>query len=225
MTDGINFEILNKHLSELQKLVEEAVDYALERTSKSLGRITYSDLPQLFEVCRNLLTSGGEYTQDKLTDKYLEFYKLYKSRIMEKAWYILWSLLEESGVRVKTIYIADRMGGEGTSFAQESGRTIGRDIDMLVVVYKESYNKHSKKVAKRVEQQMNEAVLNAINNILEEHKVDHELLTLCKVNGLFEVELFKSDEEAKKWSYLYQYTRDDFVKQRTKRTSLLPPKT
>ncbi len=206
-------------LCQIEKIVEEAVDLALERLKYSRFKVQRKDVPLLFYKCMETLTTGLDdrdlFSREGLG--YLEFYKFFKKYIEEKAWYTVWRLFDLRNVKIEKIVVADRMGGEGV---HDNRFYMGRDIDLLLVI--EEDLERARGEAIRIEDQLNRTVGNKLQKIfLDSGGRSPEELKKCKAYDLFEIEVFGSEREAKRWGYLKEYNRRDYLLKRVKETSLL----
>ncbi len=194
-------------LYRLERMVEEAVDYALSRLRSSGMSLSRSDVPRTFLRCMYLFTTGFEFEDlERLDVVYLEFYKFFKKYLEERCWFILWRLFELRGIRISRFIIADRMGGEGL---HEYRYYMGRDIDCMVVV--EDDLSRAKGEAMRIEDEVNGVVANRLRKIvLESGEASEEELESCKNYDLFELEVFDRVEDARRWGILREYTREDY---------------
>ncbi len=206
-------------LCQIEKIVEEAVDLALERLKSSRFKMQRRDVPLLFYTCMEILTTGLD-DRNFLSKEglgYLEFYKFFKKYIEERAWYIVWRLFDMRKVRIKKMVVADRMGGEGI---HDNRFYMGRDIDLLLVI--EDDLERAKGEAIRIEDQLNRTVGNKLQKIfLDSGGRSPEELKRCKAYDLFEIDVFGSEMEARKWGYLKEYNRRDYLLKRVRETSLL----
>ncbi len=195
------------YLSKLERMVEEAVDYALSRLSHNGMKLSRSDVPRTFLRCMYLFTTGFEFEDlERLDIVYLEFYKFFKKYLEERCWFIIWRLFELRGIRVRRFIIADRMGGEGL---HEFRYYMGRDIDCMIVV--EGDLKKAKGEAIRIEGEVNGVVGNRLQKIiLEAGTISEEELKNCKTYDLFELEVFDREEDARRWGVIREYTREDY---------------
>ncbi len=195
------------YLYKLERMVEEAVDYALSRLSHNGMKLSRSDVPRTFLRCMYLFTTGFEFEDlEKLDLVYLEFYKFFKKYLEERCWFIIWRLFELREVKVRKFIIADRMGGEGL---HEFRYYMGRDIDCMIVV--EGDLKKAKGEAIRIEGEINGVVGNRLQKIiLEGGELSEEELKNCKTYDLFELEVFDKEEDAKRWGVIREYTREDY---------------
>lgn len=206
-------------LCQIEKLVEEAVDYVIERLKSSNFNVRRKDVPQMFYACMEILTTGLD-DRSMLSRKglrYLEFYKFFKKYVEERVWYIVWRLFDLRKVKVRKIIVSDRMGGEGI---HDSRFYMGRDIDLLLVV--EDDLERVKGEAIRIEDRLNDAVGNRLQKIfLDSGGRSPEELRKCKTYNLFEIDVYGSETEAKRWGYLKEYDRKDYLMKRIDETSLL----
>ncbi len=206
-------------LGEIEKAVEEAIEYAIRRMRAANYRISEADVPKLYYKCMKILTTG--FDEEALMSKeyltYLEFYKFFKKRVEERVWPLIWKLFEIRGVRVRRIIIADRMGGEGIT---ESRAYMGRDIDCMVVVDSRDLKK-AKEEAIRIEEMVNQTVGNKLQKILIDNgKANEKELKKCKFYDLFEIEVFDDEEKARKWGSILELSRKDFLREIAKKTLL-----
>ncbi|MDK2373154.1 MAG: hypothetical protein QI197_07250 [Candidatus Korarchaeota archaeon] len=195
------------YLYKLERMVEEAVDYALSRLSHNGMKLSRSDVPRTFLRCMYLFTTGFEFEDlERLDLVYLEFYKFFKKYLEERCWFIIWRLFELRGIRVSKFIISDRMGGEGL---HEFRYYMGRDIDCMIVV--EGDLRKAKGEAIRIEGEINGVVGNRLQKIiLEGGKLSEEELKNCKTYDLFELEIFDKEEDARRWGVIREYTREDY---------------
>ena len=206
-------------LGETERVVKEAIKYAVKRMKAAKYRISEADVPKLYYKCMKMLTTGlSEETlmsREYLT--YLEFYKFFKKRVEERAWPLIWKLFEIRGVKVRKIIIADRMGGEGIT---ESRAYMGRDIDCMVVVDTQDLER-AKEEAIRIEEMINQTVGNKLQKILIDNgKANEKELKKCKFYDLFEIEVFDDEEKAKRWGSILELSRRDFLREMAKKTLL-----
>ncbi len=196
-----------RYLYKLERMVEEAVDYALSRLSHNGMKLSRSDVPHTFLRCMYLFTTGFEFEDlEGLDIVYLEFYKFFKKYLEERCWFIIWRLFELRGIRVSKFIIADRMGGEGL---HEFRYYMGRDIDCMIVV--EGDLRKAKGEAIRIEGEINGVVGNRLQKIiLEGGELLEEELKNCKTYDLFELEVFDKEEDARRWGIIREYTREDY---------------
>jgi len=201
----------------LERMVEEAVEYALSRLSQNGMRLDKADVPQTFLRCMYLFTTGFEFEDlEKMDVVYLEFYKFFKKYLEERCWFVIWRLFELRGVKVRRFIIADRMGGEGL---HEFRYYMGRDIDCMIVV--DGDLRKAKGEAIRIEGEVNGVVGNRLQKIiLEGGDISEEELKSCKTYDLFELEVFNREEDARRWGVIREYTREDYRRRMAGRTFL-----
>ncbi len=195
-------------LYNLGSLVREAVGYAISRLSANGFKLKEAEVPRLFLHCMHLLTTSFNYEDlSEMDTSYMEFYKFFRKYIEERFWLIVWRLLELRGVKVKEIIITDRMGGEGLS---EFRYYMGRDIDCMIVV-NGSLSK-AKIEARRIEEELNNVVSNELQKVAIDKRADDYLENHESYN-LFEIEVFDSEEEAKRWGIIAKYDKKMYKKE------------
>ncbi len=217
MTRGISRNWIReeeyKLLYSLESLIEDAISYAISRLATNGFKLSKAEVPRLFLHCMHLLTTGFDYEDlSRMDVSYLEFYKFFRKYIEERCWLIVWRLFELRGVRVKEIIITDRMGGEGLS---EFRYYMGRDIDCMIVV--DGLLSKAKMEAERIEEEMNNVVSNELQKVaMDEGAKDY--LENRESYDLFEIEVFDSEEEAKKWGIIAKYDREMYKRKITEST-------
>ena len=197
-------------LIQLERLVDEAIDHSIRRLRSSGFSLSDEDIPKLLNSCLDMMERCPSHFPSAEETAFQEFYKFFKKYLEERVWYFVWRLLSLRGVRVKGMFIADRVGGEGL----RSGRpTMGRDIDYLVIV--DGDLEEAKAAAREVEEILNATIGNRVSELLR-RKVNEKVLRECKFFSLVEIDVFANEREARAWAPLREIDRSSYLRVRAR---------
>ncbi len=197
-------------LIQLERLVDEAVDHSVRRLRSSGFSVSDEDVPQLLNACLDMMERCPSHFPTAEETAFQEFYKFFKKYLEERVWYFVWRLLSLRGVRVREIFIADRVGGEGL----RSGRpAMGRDIDYLVIV--DGDLSSARRTAKEVEKLLNVTIGRRISELLR-RRVSERVLRECKFFSLVEIDVFSDEREARAWAPLREIDRSSYLRVRAR---------
>ena len=197
-------------LIQLERLVDEAVDHSVRRLRSSGFSVSDEDVPQLLNACLDMMERCPSHFPTAEETAFQEFYKFFKKYLEERVWYFVWRLLSLRGVRVREIFIADRVGGEGL----RSGRpAMGRDIDYLVIV--DGDLSSARRTAKEVEELLNVTIGRRISELLR-RRVSERVLRECKFFSLVEIDVFSDEREARAWAPLREIDRSSYLRVRAR---------
>ncbi len=197
-------------LIQLERLVDEAIDHSIRRLKAAGFGLDEDDVPRLLNACLDMMEGCPSRYPTAEETAFQEFYKFFKKYLEERLWYFVWRLLSLRGIRVREIFIADRMGGEGL----RSGRqTMGRDIDYLVIV--DDDLEDARRAAKEVEERINWAVGGRVSELLR-RRVSEQVLRECKFFSLVEIDVFSDEREARAWAPLREIDRSSYLRIRAR---------
>ena len=197
-------------LIQLERLVDEAVDHSVRRLRSSGFSVSDEDVPKLLNACLDMMEGHPSHFPTAEETAFQEFYKFFKKYLEERVWYFVWRLLSLRGVRVREIFIADRVGGEGL----RSGRpAMGRDIDYLVIV--DGDLSSARRTAKEVEELLNGTIGRRISELLR-RRVSERVLRECKFFSLVEIDVFSDEREARAWAPLREIDRSSYLRVRAR---------
>ncbi len=196
-------------LAQLERLVDEAVEYSLSRLRTAGFHISRNDIPRLLESCLRAMEGEPGRILTPREAVFQEFYKFVKKYLEDRVWYFVWRLLSLRGVRIRGIFIADRVGGEGLRSRRPE---MGRDIDYLVIV--EGDLRRAREAAGEVEDLLNRTIGGRINELLR--RVSRETLKECKLLSLIEIDVFSDEREARAWAPLREIDRGSYLRVRAR---------